>query len=143
MSNEFQLESRTTIGVLFQSKFVKMADGMIIRAQIWDTAGEERYKSVSKVYYRAAVGALLVYDITNRNSFENAQDWLARLKENSQEDIVILLVGNKTDLVDKRVVTTQEGAAFAQNNELAFLETSALDSNNVDLAFTTIINCKF
>ena len=113
VSNDFQKESRTTIGVLFQSKFVKTDDGLVIRAQIWDTAGEERYKSVSKVYYRAAVGALLVYDITSRSSFDNALDWLTRLKENAQEDIVILLIGNKTDLVDKREVTTQEGAAFA------------------------------
>ena len=83
VSNDFQKESRTTIGVLFQSKFVKTDDGLVIRAQIWDTAGEERYKSVSKVYYRAAVGALLVYDITSRSSFDNALDWLTRLKENA------------------------------------------------------------
>ena len=70
-------------------------------------------------------------------------DWLTRLKENAQEDIVILLIGNKTDLVDQREVTTQEGAAFAQRHQLAFLETSALDANNVELAFTTIINRKF
>ena len=114
----------------------------MIRAQIWDTAGEERYKSVSKVYYRSAVGALLLYDITSRKSFDNALDWLTRLKDNTQQDIVILLVGNKSDLVDQRVVSTQEGANFAQKHQLAFLETSALDSNNVELAFTTIINRK-
>ena len=89
------------------------------------------------------MGALIIYDITSRRSFDNALDWLTRLKENSQEDIVILLVGNKTDLVDLREVSTQEGANFAQKHQLAFLETSALDSNNVEMAFTTIINRKF
>ena len=84
-----------------------------------------------------------MYDITSRTSFDNALDWLTRLKENAQEDIVILLIGNKSDLVDQREVTTQEGAAFAQKHQLAFLETSALDANNVELAFTTIINRKF
>ena len=93
---------------------MKTQDGMIIRAQIWDTAGEERYKSVSKVYYRGAVGALLVYDITSRRSFESTSAWLGRLKENASEDIVVLLVGNKSDLADKREVSTQEGSDFAQ-----------------------------
>ena len=143
VSDDFSKDSRTTIGVLFQSKFVKMADGLVIRAQIWDTAGEERYKSVSKVYYRSAVGALLLYDITSRKSFENALDWLTRLKENAQEDVVILLVGNKKDLANQREVSMQEGADFAQKHSLAFLETSALDTNNFELAFTTIINRKF
>ena len=113
VSNDFQQESRTTIGVLFQSKFIKTPDGLVVRAQIWDTAGEERYKSVSKVYYRGAVGALLIYDITSRRSFENCQEWLNRLKDNSLEDIIIMLVGNKTDLQDKREVSTAEGQEFA------------------------------
>ena len=142
VSNDFQKESRTTIGVLFQSKFITTADGLIVRAQIWDTAGEERYKSVSKVYYRGAVGALLIYDITNRRSFENCAEWLNRLKENSLEDIIIMLVGNKTDLVENREVSLAEGEEFAQKNELAFMETSALDGNNVATAFDTTINSK-
>ena len=143
VSNDFAHQSKTTIGVEFSSKMITTEDDLTIKAQIWDTAGEEKFKAVSKVYYRNAVGALLIYDITSRPSFENVEGWLEKLRENAASDLVVLLVGNKTDLEDQREVSTQEGTQLAQKHELAFLETSALDANNVDMAFSTIINCKY
>ena len=88
------------------------------------------------------MGALLLYDITNKKSFENCKDWLERLHEDASDDLVIMLIGNKIDLAAQREVSTNEGMNFAQENELAFLETSALTGSNVNIAFSTIINRK-
>ncbi|CAE7880976.1 RAB11B, partial [Symbiodinium sp. KB8] len=101
-------------------------------AQIWDTAGQERY-------YRGAVGALLVYDITNHLSFDNVTRWLKELREHADVKIVIMLVGNKSDLAYMREVETQEGYDFADQHNLAFIETSALDATGVDTAFHKIL----
>ena len=121
---------------------IKTEDNLTIKAQIWDTAGEEKYASVTNAYFRGAVGALLIYDITARKSFEKIPMWLTKLQESSNDDLVIMLVGNKTDLEDKREIPIDEGQKYAQKNGLAFIETSAFDGNNVDLTFTTIINRK-
>lgn len=137
--NEFNLESKTTIGVEFAQKS-KVIDGKIIKAQIWDTAGQERYRAITSAYYRGAVGALLVYDICKPNSFENVERWLKELKEYADNQIVVMIVGNKTDLVNLRAVKAEESAAFAQKYSLAFIETSALNANNVELAFERILN---
>ncbi len=137
--SDFNLESKTTIGVEFATKKVTTQDGKNIKAQIWDTAGQERYRAITTAYYRGAVGALLVYDITNMNSFKNIAQWLKTLKQQADNNIIILLVGNKTDLRDKREVKKEEAAAYAAEHQLAFIETSALDCTNVDIAFERII----
>lgn len=137
---DFNLESKTTIGVEFATKKVNTSDGKSVKAQIWDTAGQERYRAITNAYYRGAVGALLVYDTTNMNSFKHIADWLKQLKQYADSNIVILLVGNKTDLRDRREVKKEEAAAYAAEHQLAFIETSALDCTNVDLAFDRIIN---
>ena len=139
MSDDFKKETRATIGVEFQSKHIKTEDNKTIRAQIWDTAGEEKYKSVTSAYFRGAVGALLIYDITCKKSFENVSDWLNRLMESTSADLIVMLVGNKSDLKEKREVSTAEGTDFAMKNGLAFIETSALQGTNVELSFSTII----
>ena len=97
--NEFNLESKTTIGVEFATKTITAANNQLIKSQIWDTAGQERYRAITNAYYRGAVGALLVYDITSQVSFDNAHKWLKELKENADQGIVVMLVGNKADLV--------------------------------------------
>ena len=139
---DFNIESKTTIGVEFATKTIKTQSNNVIKAQIWDTAGQERYRAITNAYYRGAVGALLVYDVTSMKSFMHVSDWLKELKQFADTNIVILLVGNKTDLKDKREVKKEEAAAYADTHHLAFIETSALDCSNVDLAFDRIINGK-
>mmetsp|Transcript_2318 Transcript_2318/g.1661 ORF Transcript_2318/g.1661 Transcript_2318/m.1661 type:complete len:219 (-) Transcript_2318:48-704(-) len=136
--NEFNLESKSTIGVEFATKSIQV-DGKTIKAQIWDTAGQERYRAITSAYYRGAVGALLVYDISKQSTFENVDRWLKELKDHAESNIVIMLVGNKSDLKHKRAVATEDAMAFAERNNLAFIETSALDSTGVDEAFRQIL----
>eukprot|EP01034_Spumella_vulgaris_P027285 gene27285-33982_t len=109
------------------------------QAQIWDTAGQERYRAITSAYYRGAVGALLVYDISKHVTFENVERWLKELRDHAEQNIVIMLVGNKSDLRHKRAVTTEDAMAFAETNKLAFIETSALDATGVDESFRQIL----
>ena len=132
--NEFNLESKTTIGVEFSQKTVKI-DNKVIRAQIWDTAGQERYRAITSAYYRGALGALLVYDVCKSETFEGLHKWLRELKEHTDAQTSIMLVGNKADLRHLRAVKTEDAASFASKNNLAFIETSALENTNVDSAF--------
>eukprot|EP00917_Polyrhabdina_sp_WS-2016_P024776 GHVP01053536.1.p2 GENE.GHVP01053536.1~~GHVP01053536.1.p2 ORF type:complete len:221 (+),score=37.37 GHVP01053536.1:29-664(+) len=135
---EFNLESKSTIGVEFATKSVPVG-GKTVKAQVWDTAGEERYKAITSAYFRGAVGALVVYDISKKSSFENVQRWLEELRDHASEDIVILLVGNKSDLHHLRAVSQEEAHSVAENEHLAFIETSALEATNVEAAFQKIM----
>ena len=137
--NEFNKDSKSTIGVEFATKTVQVDDCKLVKAQIWDTAGQERYRSIASSYYRGAVGALLVYDLTDRNSFNHVPMWLKEVEENAEKDCLIMLVGNKMDLTEQRTVFVKEGRSFARKNGLAFLETSALDATGVDTAFTRVL----
>ncbi|PGH18840.1 hypothetical protein AJ79_00253 [Helicocarpus griseus UAMH5409] len=144
--NEFNLDSKSTIGVEFATRSIQV-DDKTIKAQIWDTAGQERYRAITSAYYRGAVGALLVYDTTKEQTFTNCERWLKELREHADTNIVIMLVGNKTDQKHIRDVATQRGVKFAEehsdpNDEkkrVSFIETSALDATNVELAFQTIL----
>ncbi|KAI9477927.1 MAG: GTP-binding protein [Benjaminiella poitrasii] len=137
-TNEFSLESKSTIGVEFATKNIEI-EKQSIKAQIWDTSGQERYRAITGAYYRGAVGALVVYDITRRNSFQNISHWLKELREHADSKIVIMLVGNKVDLSEtSRAVTTEEGVDLAQQDGFLFMETSALDATNVENAFEKV-----
>jgi len=136
--NEFNLESKSTIGVEFATRSIKI-DGKQVKAQIWDTAGQERFRAITNTYYRGAVGALLVYDVTKLSTYENVAQWLKELRDQGDPGLIILLVGNKSDLVDLRAVTTEEARTYAEENGLKFIETSALNASNVDDAFKTIL----
>ena len=136
--NEFNLESKSTIGVEFATRSIDV-DGKTIKAQIWDTAGQERYRAITSAYYRGAVGALLVYDIAKHLTYENVERWLRELRDHADQNIVIMLVGNKSDLRHLRSVPTEEAKGFAEKNGLSFIETSALDSTNVETAFQNIL----
>lgn len=136
--NEFSFDSKSTIGVEFSTKSFEI-DGRIVKVQVWDTAGQERYKAITSSYYRGSSGALLVYDITQAQSFENIQRWLNEVREYSAENILLMLVGNKRDLKDQREVSQQQAMEFAKANKLFFLETSAFNEQNVSLAFETLI----
>lgn len=160
--NEFNLDSKSTIGVEFATRSIQV-DSKTIKAQIWDTAGQERYRAITSAYYRGAVGALLVYDISKHQTYENVTRWLKELRDHADANIVIMLVGNKSDLRHLRAVPTEEAKAFASKfrflsksmcasvfwrqltgcvageNHLSFIETSALDASNVELAFQNIL----
>ncbi|XP_068179602.1 RAB11a, member RAS oncogene family, like [Antennarius striatus] len=136
--NEFNLESKSTIGVEFATRSIQV-DGKTVKAQIWDTAGQERYRAITSAYYRGAVGALLVYDIAKHLTYENTERWLKELQDHADCNIVIMLVGNKSDLRHLRAVPIDEAKAFAEKHNLSFLETSALDSTNVEKAFHDIL----
>ncbi|KAI5669830.1 hypothetical protein M9H77_19683 [Catharanthus roseus] len=136
--NEFSLDSKATIGVEFQTRTL-VIQHKSVKAQIWDTAGQERYRAVTSAYYRGAVGAMLVYDITKRQTFDHIPRWLEELRAHADKNIVIILIGNKTDLEDQRAIPTEDAKEFAQKEGLFFLETSALEATNVETAFTTVL----
>ncbi|TKY61059.1 Ras-related protein RABA6a [Spatholobus suberectus] len=136
--DEFRLDSKPTIGVEFAYRNIKVGD-KLIKAQIWDTAGQERFRAITSSYYRGALGALLVYDITMRSSYENVSKWLLELREFGGQDMVVVLVGNKCDLDQSREVEKEEGKGFAETEGLCFMETSALKNLNVEEVFLQMI----
>ncbi|WOK91424.1 Small GTPase superfamily [Canna indica] len=136
--NEFSLESKSTIGVEFATRSVNI-DGKVVKAQIWDTAGQERYRAITSAYYRGAVGALLVYDITRHTTFENVERWLRELRDHTDPNITVMLIGNKSDLRHLVAVSTEDGKAYAERESLYFMETSALEATNVENAFAEVL----
>ena len=138
IKNEFEERLKPTVGVEFGSKNFTI-DGYLVKAQIWDTAGEERYRSITSAYYKGAKGCLLVYSITDRRSFDNIDKWIEQLKGNSDEDLCIILVGNKIDIEDFVDVKTEEGMEKAKSLNIPFMETSALNNQNIDKVFQKLI----
>ena len=138
LKNLFQEDFSATIGVEFSHKQF-LIDNHKIKAQIWDTAGQERYKAITKAYYKGAKGAFIVYDIANKKTFDDIEKWISDLRTNSDENLSIILIGNKTDLNDKREVTTEEGKNKAELYKFAFIETSAFNGNNIEKAFNELI----
>ncbi|CBZ55144.1 hypothetical protein NCLIV_055690 [Neospora caninum Liverpool] len=129
----FRTDHDLTIGVEFGARLISIA-GRQVKLQIWDTAGQESFRSITRSYYRGAAGALLVYDITRRDTFIHLTRWLDEVRQNSNPHMTIMLIGNKCDL-ERREVSFDEGAAFARQHGLIFLETSAKTAQNVDEAF--------
>lgn len=127
----------STIGVDFKIRTVEL-DGKTIKLQIWDTAGQERFRTITSSYYRGAHGIIVVYDVTDAESFNNVKQWLHEIDRYASESVNKLLVGNKSDLAGKRQVQFQEGKEFADSRGLEFLETSAKNSTNVEKAFMTM-----
>eukprot|EP00953_Heterococcus_sp_UTEX-ZZ885_P022126 12276-Heterococcus_DN1.PRE.4 len=130
----FQPLHDLTIGVEFGARMINI-DSRQIKLQIWDTAGQESFRSITRSYYRGAAGALLVYDITRRDTFNHLTRWLEEARQNSNSNMVIMLIGNKSDLEQRRAVSYKEGEQFATENGLIFLETSAKTAANVEDAF--------
>jgi small GTP-binding protein len=136
--NDFNMDSKATIGVEFSTRALTIEDKNI-KAQVWDTAGQEKFRAITSAYYRGAIGALLVYDITRQTTFDHLERWLTELKGHVDKNCVVMLVGNKCDLEPMRVVTVEQGMEWAKKHNLNFLETSALDKTNVDQAFISLI----
>ena len=132
--NKFNEEYQATIGVEFGAKNVEI-NNKIYRIQIWDTAGQENFRSITRAYYKNSVCALVVYDITNKETFENVQTWIEDCKNQSPKTIFLVLIGNKCDLESSRQVTYEEGEELAKRNNMLFFETSALTGKNVEDAF--------
>jgi len=138
IENKFKHDTNHTIGVEFGSKIVQVG-GKSVKLQIWDTAGQERFRSVTRSYYRGAAGAILVYDITSRESYNALMQWLTDAKTLASPHIVVLLVGNKKDLETKRDVNFLEASNLAQENDMMFMETSALTGENVEEASCDVL----
>ncbi|XP_034182389.1 ras-related protein Rab-37 isoform X1 [Osmia lignaria lignaria] len=126
-----------TVGIGFTNKVV-VVDDTSIKLQIWDTAGQERFRSVTHAYYRDAHALLLLYDVTNKTSYDNIRAWLSEIREHANEDVVIMLLGNKSDCGTERVVKREDGERLAQEYKVPFMETSAKTGLNVELAFLAV-----
>jgi small GTP-binding protein len=134
LEKKFKKSSSHTIGVEFGSKTINVS-GKDVKLQIWDTAGQERFRSVTRSYYRGAVGCLLVYDITSRDTYNHLVSWLADARTLARSDITVMVVGNKCDKKSGREVTLLEASRFAQENDLLFMETSAVTGECVEEVF--------
>ncbi|XP_046986921.1 ras-related protein Rab-26-like isoform X2 [Schistocerca americana] len=117
---------------------VVTVDGSRVKLQIWDTAGQERFRSVTHAYYRDAHALLLLYDVTNKTSFDNIRAWLGEIREYAQDDVVIMLLGNKADCGSDRLVRKEDGERLAREYNVAFMETSAKTGLNVELSFLAV-----
>ena len=137
-TNEFLANSKATVGVEFLSKSYKIND-KIFKIEMWDTAGQERYKSITSAYYKGAKGALVVYDTTSAQSFENVDKWYNEIKEKTGKDIKLILIGNKIDLAEQKVVNTDEALAKAKTWGIPLMETSAKSAVNVKEAFHDLL----
>lgn len=135
--NSFTENFFNTIGVDFKIKTISLND-QVIKMQIWDTAGQDRFRTLTSSYYRGAHGIIIVYDVTNRDSFDNVRQWMQEIEKFASENVNKLLVGNKSDLEEQREVTYDEGVELAKKFDIPFLEVSAKNAIHVDDTFTTM-----
>ncbi|KXN72065.1 ras-domain-containing protein [Conidiobolus coronatus NRRL 28638] len=127
----------TTIGIDFKIRTIDL-DGKRIKLQIWDTAGQERFRTITTAYYRGAMGILLVFDVTDERSFNNIRNWIRNIEQHASENVNRILIGNKCDMTDKKVITTEQGQALAEEFGIKYVETSAKSNIGVDDAFFSL-----
>ncbi|XP_003388590.1 PREDICTED: ras-related protein Rab-8A-like [Amphimedon queenslandica] len=127
----------STIGIDFKIRTVDI-EGKKIKLQIWDTAGQERFRTITTAYYRGAMGIMLVYDVTNEKSFDNIRNWIRNIEENAAADVEKMILGNKCDLEESRVVSRERGQLLAEEHQVKFMETSAKSGQNVETAFLNL-----
>ncbi|RZB88283.1 Ras-related protein RABF1 [Glycine soja] len=137
---QFDPTSKVTVGASFLSQTIALQDSTTVKFEIWDTAGQERYAALAPLYYRGAAVAVIVYDITSPESFSKAQYWVKELQKHGSPDIVMALVGNKADLLEKREVAVQDGTDYAEKNGMFFIETSAKTADNINELFEDIVD---
>ena len=139
----FPTSPLSTVATEFATKIIQIKEGGYIKAQIWDTAGEEKYKSITYHHYKKSVGGLIVYDITKRSTFENVKNWYNDLIYKAEKGCIIALIGNKLDLVEKngkkREVSKEEAQSYAEDNHMLFYETSAFNGNNINDIFEELM----
>lgn len=136
--NSFSSDTKATIGIEFQSLNV-IIKGEVYKIEIWDTAGQERYRSITSSYYKGAKGAIIIYDVTRKATFENVDKWRNEIREKGSKDLCLMMIGNKTDLSDKIQVTSEMAMDKGKVFEIPIMETSALNATNVERAFHNII----
>ena len=137
-SDKFDTNSKSTIGVEFVYKALKI-NKEIIKVEVWDTAGQERYRAITSSYYKGAKGAIIVYDITNEDSFKNVESWMNEVMKKGQKGMELLLIGNKKDLVNDRLVSEEKGIEKAKELNMHLFEASALEKTNVNEAFNYLM----
>ena len=136
----FQEAHLSTIGLDYRLKSMTLKNGKNIKLQIWDTAGQDRFRAITKNYYKGANGIILIYDVTNLQSYENVKNWISQIKEEANPNVLIYLAGNKIDVgEEERVVKTEEGQKIADELNLPFYETSAKNGLNVNEIFEDIL----
>ena len=130
----------TTIGLDYKLKTVKLDTGKTIKVQLWDTAGQDKYRTIAKNYYKGSHGILLLYDITKQSSFDNIREWVRDIKEEVSEKAIIFLIGNKIDMDEQRKITKEKGEELAEEYKIPFFEASAKSGENVDEVFKALYN---
>ena len=135
----FQDIHMATIGLDYRVKTMKLKNNKEVKIQIWDTAGQDRFRAITKNYYKGSHGIILIYDITNRRTFENVQQWISQIREETSQNVVIYLIGNKIDMKEERKVSTEEGKKLADELGLPFMETSAKEGININVVFDDIV----
>ena len=134
----FQETHMMTIGLDYRLKTMTLQSGKEVKLQIWDTAGQDRFRSITKNYYKGSHGIILIYDVTSLKTFENVKSWVSQIHEEISDKVVIYLVGNKIDMDDERKVKTEEGQKLAEELGVPFVETSAKSGENIDNIFSDI-----
>jgi small GTP-binding protein len=140
--DRFQPIHDVTVGVTFSIKMIRI-DGQDVKIQIWDTAGQEIFRSITRSYYRDSACAIIVYDITDRTSFEKIEDWIRDVRNLAPPDCLLVLFGNKLDLANARVISTVQGQDLAERHGLLFFETSASTGENVSKAFSDCVQAVY
>ena len=137
--NTFQDIHMSTIGLDYKLKNVQLEDGKMVKIQVWDTAGQDRFRSITKNYYKGAHGIILIYDVTENKSFENLKNWMNQIKEEVSNRVTIVLVGNKIDDEENRKITTEQGESMAKEFDIMFFECSAKTGENIDGIFNNLV----
>ena len=137
--NTYQEIHMSTIGIDNKFKDVELEDGKKVKIQIWDTAGQDRFRSITRNYYKGANGIVLIFDVTNKKSYENVKNWVKQIKEEVSSRVTIILVANKIDDVNHRIVTKEEGEKIANECGLMFFECSAKTGENIEHAFNELV----
>ena len=136
----FQEAHLSTIGLDYRLKSMTLQSGKNIKLQVWDTAGQDRFRAITKNYYKGANGIILIYDVTNRQSYENVKNWITQIREEANPNVVIYLAGNKIDVSEEeKVVKTEEGKKIAEEFNLPLYETSAKNGININRIFEELV----
>lgn len=142
ITDKYQENTKTTVGVDYRPYRIDI-NQFVVQLELWDTAGQEQYKAVAKTYFRDAVGCILVYDLTEQKSFDELQFWLSQFRQLANPNAFVLLVGNKSDLADKRQVNADIAEKFAKDNLMQYLETSAVTAANIKESFERLAHGVF
>ena len=137
--NTFQDIHMSTIGLDYKLKNVQLENGKMVKIQVWDTAGQDRFRSITKNYYKGAHGIILIYDVTEQKSFDNVKNWMAQIKEEVSDRVTIVLVGNKIDDEDNRKIATEQGESMAKEYGIMFFECSAKTGQHIDEIFNNLV----